>query len=158
MHKSVKTGITFGITSGIITTLGLMVGMAQGTGSSILVIGSILTIAVADALSDSLGIHISEEADPKNSIKDVWTATISTFFAKFSFTLIFIFPILLFDLNFAVIVNVIFGIFAMSVLSFMIARSNDESPFRAIFEHVFITLLVIAATYYIGEWISLNFA
>ena len=56
MKESLKTGITFGLTSGVITTLGLMVGLHSGTGSRIAVIGGILTIAVADAFSDALGI------------------------------------------------------------------------------------------------------
>ena len=62
MIESIKTGITFGITSGAITTLGLMIGLYSGTNSRGVVIGGILTIAIADSLSDALGIHISEEA------------------------------------------------------------------------------------------------
>ena len=62
MKHSVKTGFTFGLTSGIITTLGLMVGLHSGTHSPRAVIGGILTIAIADAFSDALGIHLSEES------------------------------------------------------------------------------------------------
>jgi hypothetical protein len=54
-----KIGLSFGLTSGLITTLGLMIGLNSGTNSKLVVIGGILTIAVADSLSDSLGIHIS---------------------------------------------------------------------------------------------------
>ena len=63
MKKSLKTGISFGLTSGTITTLGLMIGLNSGTNSRGIVIGGILTIAIADSFSDALGIHISEEAD-----------------------------------------------------------------------------------------------
>jgi len=63
MKKSLKTGISFGLTSGTITTLGLMIGLNSGTNSRGIIIGGILTIAIADSLSDALGIHISEEAD-----------------------------------------------------------------------------------------------
>ena len=62
MKDSLRTGISFGLTSGIITTLGLMVGLHSGTHSRVIVIGGILTIAIADAFSDALGIHISEES------------------------------------------------------------------------------------------------
>ena len=60
MKQSLKTGFSFGLTSGVITTLGLMVGLHAGTHSRLAVIGGIVTIAVADALSDALGIHIPE--------------------------------------------------------------------------------------------------
>ena len=66
MKISWKTGISFGLTSGVITTLGLMVGLHSGSHSRAIVIGGIMTIAIADAMSDALGIHVSEES--KNSI------------------------------------------------------------------------------------------
>jgi len=50
LRHSVETGLSFGLTSGIITTLGLMVGLHSGTHSRLVVIGGILTIAIADAL------------------------------------------------------------------------------------------------------------
>ena len=59
MEHSLKVGFSFGITSGIITTLGLMVGLNSSTNSKVAVIGGILIIAIADAFSDALGIHIS---------------------------------------------------------------------------------------------------
>jgi hypothetical protein len=54
MKESLKTGITFGLTSGTITTQGLMIGLYSGTNSRGVVIGGILTIAIADSLSDAL--------------------------------------------------------------------------------------------------------
>ena len=55
----------FRVDLGVITTLGLIVGLHSGTHSRAIVIGGILTIAIADAMSDALGIHVSEES--KNS-------------------------------------------------------------------------------------------
>ena len=49
MKDSLRTGISFGLTSAVITTLGLMVGLHSGTHSKIVVLAGILTIAVADA-------------------------------------------------------------------------------------------------------------
>ncbi|PIU42967.1 MAG: hypothetical protein COS98_00120, partial [Parcubacteria group bacterium CG07_land_8_20_14_0_80_35_11] len=78
MKHSLRVGFSFGLTSGIITTLGLMVGLHSGTHSKIAVIGGILTIAIADAFSDALGIHISEESEEKHTEKEIWESTIST--------------------------------------------------------------------------------
>ncbi|MEO0185998.1 MAG: VIT1/CCC1 transporter family protein, partial [candidate division WOR-3 bacterium] len=75
LKHSLKTGFSFGSTSGIITTLGLMVGLHSGTHSKIVVIGGILTIAIADAFSDALGIHVSEESENKHSTKEIWEST-----------------------------------------------------------------------------------
>ncbi len=56
MKESLNTGISFGLTSGVITTLGLIVGLHSGTHSKLAIIGGIITIAIADAFSDALGI------------------------------------------------------------------------------------------------------
>jgi VIT1/CCC1 family predicted Fe2+/Mn2+ transporter len=75
MKRSSKVGFNFGLTSGIITTLGLMVGLNSSTHSKLVVIGGILTIAMADALSDAMGIHISQESENKHTVKEVWEST-----------------------------------------------------------------------------------
>ena len=58
MKDSLRTGISFGLTSAVITTLGLMVGLHSGTHSKIVVLADIPTVAIVDAFSDALGIHI----------------------------------------------------------------------------------------------------
>jgi len=70
MKPSLKAGFSFGLTSGIITTLGLMVGLHSGTHSKIIVLGGILMIAIADAISDSLGMHISTEAGKRKTQRE----------------------------------------------------------------------------------------
>jgi hypothetical protein len=60
MRESLKSGFSFGITSGIITTLGLIVGLNAGTHSTLAVLGGILSIAVADGLSESTAMHVSK--------------------------------------------------------------------------------------------------
>lgn len=69
VKKSYKTGISFGLVSGVLTTLGLLVGLGVGTQSREVIIGGILTIAVADALSDAFGVHLSQESSGENSKK-----------------------------------------------------------------------------------------
>ena len=85
MKNSIFKGFCFGLTSGIITTLGMMVGLGSGTGSKLVVLGGVLSIAIADSFSDALGIHISEESDKNKTEKDVWIATFATFFSKLIF-------------------------------------------------------------------------
>ena len=157
MKHSIKTGFSFGLTSATITTLGLMVGLHSGTNSRIAVIGGILIIAVADAFSDSLGIHISEESENKHTPKQVWLSTISTFITKFVFALTFVIPVLLFELSTAVVISVIWGLSLLGIFSFKIAKEQGAEPWKVISEHLFIALAVIVATHYIGGWISLTF-
>lgn len=154
MKHSLKTGFSFGLTSGIITTLGLMVGLHSGTHSKIVVIGGILVIAIADALSDAMGIHISEESENKHSIREIWESTISTFLSKFVFALTFVIPILLFPLNTAIIISVIWGLSVITIFSWYIARGEGAKTYKVVSEHLFIAILVIIATHYVGKWVA----
>lgn len=66
MKLSLRKGFSFGLTSAAITTLGMIIGLDSAMHSKLVVIGGILSIAVADSFSDALGIHISEESHEKN--------------------------------------------------------------------------------------------
>ncbi|KHE92750.1 MAG: hypothetical protein K8F52_02325 [Candidatus Scalindua rubra] len=153
MKESLKTGITFGLTSGTITTLGLMIGLYSSTNSRGIVIGGILTIAVADSLSDALGIHISEEADHTRTTLQVWAATVATFLSKLC-AIIFIIPVLLFDLPTAIIINLAWGISLLTILSYYLAKSQGAKPWKVILEHIAITILVVALTHFLGKLIA----
>jgi VIT1/CCC1 family predicted Fe2+/Mn2+ transporter len=151
---SIKTGLSFGLTSAIITTLGLMVGLHSGTKSKLVVIGGILIIAIADAFSDALGIHISEESENKHTTAEIWESTIATFLAKFIFASTFIIPLLLFPLNTAIVVSIMYGLILLSLFSLYMAREQGEKAWKVIGEHLVIAIMVIMLTHYVGEWIG----
>ena len=157
MKHSLQVGFSFGITSGIITTSGLMVGLNSSTHSNLVVIGGILTIAIADAFSDALGIHISEESENRHTAKEVWTSTAATFLSKFIFALTFVIPVLLFELSTAIKISIIWGLSILCVLSYRIARQQKTNPWKVIAEHLVIALIVIVITHYLGDWIGLRF-
>ncbi|MEM3437542.1 MAG: hypothetical protein QXP55_03275 [Nitrososphaerales archaeon] len=157
MKDSIKTGFSFGLTSGIITTLGLIVGLNAGTHSELAVIGGILTIAIADAFSDALGIHISEESKIKHTVKEIWESTASTFMSKFIFAMTFIVPILLFPLKIAIIMSVIWGLSLLGIFSFYIAKEQKVKAWRVIMEHLIIALVVIIMTNIVGDLIRITF-
>jgi VIT1/CCC1 family predicted Fe2+/Mn2+ transporter len=153
----VRTGLYFGATSGVITTIGLITGLNAGTRSVAAVLGGIFVIAIADAMSDALGIHLAEEADPNTSHGHVWAATISTFLNKFVFALSFAVPVLLLPLDLAVSVSLVWGMFVIVVLSFFLARAQNASPILIIGEHLGIAVVVVVLSHLIGVWVSRTF-
>ncbi len=152
-----RTGLFFGATSGVITTIGLIVGLNAGTRSITAVLGGIFVIAVADAMSDALGIHLAEEANPNTDHAHVWSATIMTFMTKFVFSISFAVPLLLLPLTTAVVVSVVWGLFVIVLLSYFLAKSQNESPLYIIGEHVGIAILVLVCSHYIGVWVAATF-
>jgi VIT1/CCC1 family predicted Fe2+/Mn2+ transporter len=154
MKHSIKMGFSFGLTSGIITTLGLMVGLHSGTHSRLAVLGGILTIAIADAFSDALGIHISEESENKHTPREIWESTLSTVVSKFGFALTFIVPVIFWELSTAIIVSIIWGLAILCIFSFMMAKEQKSKPWGAVLEHLVIALVVIVTTHFVGHLVS----
>jgi vacuolar iron transporter family protein len=154
VKDSMRIGLSFGMTSAVITTLGLMVGLHSGTHSKVVVLGGILTIAIADAFSDALGIHISEEAENTNTAKHIWGATVATFLAKFLFALTFAVPVLFLSLHLAIAASIVWGLTILTLLSYAIARSQGERSWKIVGEHLMIAVIVITVTHYVGDLIG----
>ncbi len=157
MKKSLRAGLGFGLTSAVITTLGLMIGLNASTGSKLAVIGGILTIAIADSFSDALGVHVAKETEPGAVAKDVWEATGFTFIFKFIFALTFIVPVLFLPLNVALIVNVIWGLSILSILSYKLAQSQGQSRWESLGEHLAVAVAVLLLSNGLGHMISRYF-
>ncbi len=158
MRASWITGLSFGLTSGVITTLGLMVGLNSGTHSRPIVIGGILTIAIADAMSDALGIHVSEESKNNSPARQIWESTLATFLAKFVIALTFAVPVLVAPLDQAILISIMWGLFLLAGLSFFIAKTQGIAPWKVIGEHLAIALCVVALTHAVGDWVRLYVA
>jgi VIT1/CCC1 family predicted Fe2+/Mn2+ transporter len=154
VKQAITTGLSFGLTSGVITTLGLIVGLHAGTHSTLAVAGGILTIAVADALSDALGIHIAEESRAGRSTRHVWLATLATLATKFFMALTFMVPILLFELGTAIVASVLWGFAILSLLSLRLARARRVPAWKVVGEHLLIAAVVVVLTHLLGDMIA----
>jgi VIT1/CCC1 family predicted Fe2+/Mn2+ transporter len=119
-------------------------------------LGGIFTIAIADALSDALGMHLAEESSNKNHWQ-VWQATLATFATKFLLALSFAIPVLLLTERTAVIVGVIYGMLVLIGLNFYIAKMKKEKGWKIIGEHLLIVIAVIVISYLVGSWIGMYF-
>ncbi len=153
------TGLSFGLTSGVITSLGMIVGLHSATSSRLVVIAGIIIMAIADGLSDAAGVHISEESElekgiAKHTQKEIWAATIFTFISKLIFTLTFAVPFLVLSLNIAVLAAIAWGMSLLVFLNFTIAKIKQERPATLILEHVLLALFVIVVSHGVGHLIA----
>jgi len=156
------TGVSFGLTSGVITALGMIVGMFSATNSKLAVVASIITMAIADGLADGAGQHMSEEAEvengnPKHTQGEVWWSTLFTFLAVGGTILTFVPFFLIFPLKTAIFWGVGWGMLLLITFNYLLAKTNKESPFIVIVEHMALAVFVIVISYYagdlIGKWI-----
>ena len=154
--KSTKynVGWGFGLTSGVITTLGLMIGLYSSTFSKGIVLAGIFTVAIADAFSDALGMHVSQEAQNRHSVRSIWESTLATFISKFGFALTFVVPVFLLPLNTAINVSVLWGLLILGIFSYFLAKKQKAPSLPVVSEHLVIALVVITITHYLGDWIG----
>jgi len=154
------TGISFGLTSAVITSLGMIVGLYSATSSKLAVVAGIIIMAIADGLSDAVGLHMAEEAEvekgkAKHSPKEIWLTTLFTFLSVCGFSLTFAVPILIFPLKIAVFLAIGWGILLLILLNFYTAKIKKESPIKLVSEHILLALFVIIISYLIGNLIAM---
>jgi VIT1/CCC1 family predicted Fe2+/Mn2+ transporter len=146
------TRYSFGATSAIITCLAFIISLGKITNSKYTIIGSLLIIAIADNISDSLGIHIYQESDLKRT-EIIRISTFFNFITRFFVVFVFIIFILFLPLFYASVLSLIWGISLLIVLSYYIAREQKINPYKAILEHIGIAVVVVLASNYLSEWI-----
>lgn len=154
MKRAIKTGVSFGLSSVVLTVLGSVVGINATTSSKLAVIGAVVMIAIADAVSDSLAIHISEESDKNNTNKQVWRSTFATLITKFIVAITFVIPVIFLPLNQAILVDIIWGLILMTGISYYIAKEQKKPAWKVIGEHVGIGIIIILVTNFIGGQIG----
>lgn len=135
----------------MITTLGIIVGLHAGTHSKLAVLAGMVVLSIADALSDAIGIHISEEAEGVHGAKEIWEATLFTFSSKFVFTLTFVPLVIFLEISTAILASVVWGLFLIVIISFYTAKLQNKNVHRAITEHLLVTILVIVFAHYLGD-------
>jgi VIT1/CCC1 family predicted Fe2+/Mn2+ transporter len=150
--QSQKNKFLFGSTSAIITNLALVVGLEPSINAKLNIVASILVIAIADNISDTLGIHIYQEAEGLKE-KEVWLYSLTNFITRFLVSMIFILLVLLLPLRLAVISSIIFGLLILTIISYTIALHKKMNPYKAIIGHIIIALLTLLLSNFLGKWV-----
>jgi len=148
-HLKNLTNFSFGSTSAIVTNISIVVGLGSVTVSKIAIVGSLLVIAIADNISDSLGIHMYKESE-SCGLKESVISTLGNFTARLIISFSFIGIILLFPAGRAQIITLIWGLLLLTGLSYLIAKRNNDKPILEILKHIVVAVMVIAASRYVG--------
>jgi vacuolar iron transporter family protein len=151
-----STKFSFGSTSAIITNIAIIIGLDTAANARLAIIGSLLVVAIADNISDSLGIHVYQESEGLNR-KKIWILTITNFLSRLITSLGFVAIILVFPLNIAIVLSVIYGLLILSVVSYIIALSRKINPWPTVLEHLLIAVIVIIVSKLFGYLIVNSF-
>jgi VIT1/CCC1 family predicted Fe2+/Mn2+ transporter len=139
---------SFGATSSIATSLSLIVGFAATVHQKISIISALAILAVADNISDSLGIHIYRESEDAGQPK--WS-TITNFLTRLVLTCIFAAIVMLVPRPYMLPIAIAFGMAVLSVLSYLIALDQKINPWLELPKHLGIATVAMAASYFVGK-------
>ncbi len=143
---------SFGATSSIVTSLGLVFGLLESSNPKASIIGALLLIAVADNVADSLGFHIYRESTSVQSER-VSIFTISNFLTRFGITGFFVVLFAFLPLQIAALSCIVFGLAVLSFLSYLIGIHRKTHPLREIFIHLGVAIPVILISHFMGQLI-----
>jgi VIT1/CCC1 family predicted Fe2+/Mn2+ transporter len=146
----------FGSSAAIITDVSLIVGLGSARAGKGPILAGLLTIAVADNISDSLGIHLYKESEGYGQRLSLFS-TILNFLSRLLISCTFIAIVLALPMAHAIIVGLIWGLLLIVLISYLLSRSNKDDPVREMVIHVLTAVIVIVLSRYLGHAIAAYF-
>jgi vacuolar iron transporter family protein len=144
---------SMGATAAIVTSMGLIAGLTHGDHSRTSTIAGLLIIAIADNISDSLGIHIAKESEGVAK-KEIQASTFGNFTIRFILALTFVVIVWFFPPAIAFMVSTLWGLVLLTILSYFIARIKKSNPVRETIYHLTIAVFVIVGSKFLGNFIT----
>ena len=150
------TKFSFGGTAAIVTNMALIIGLDAATATKSAIVSGLLIVALADNLTDSLSIHIYQEAE-RLEVRDAFRSTLANFATRLLVSLTFVLLVLALPVATAAIVSVFWGVLLLVVLSIVIARQRLVSAASEVVKHLTAAAAVLLVSHTIGAWIPTHF-
>ncbi len=146
------TKLSYGGTAAIVTGMGLVVAFDGSAGSRAALTGSLLVVAVADNLADSLAIHVYQESEQLDS-RAAFRSTVTNYLTRLLVAGSFVALTLLVPARLLAPLALGWGLALLCTLTYFVARSRGASPGIEIVKHLGVAVTVIALSRAIGDWI-----
>jgi hypothetical protein len=144
---------SFGGSSAIVTGVGLIVGLGAAHVNHEAIVAALLIFGFADNLTDSLSIHIYQEAERLEE-RAALRATVGNYLTRVLITLGFVALVLLLPAAYAMWASAGCGAGLLIALTWLVAVRRGASPLAEIWRHVGVAALVIAASSAIGALVT----
>lgn len=159
-------GIAFGLADGIICCLGLIIGFAEATRSTYLVITAGLIGGIANAFGNSIGFYMSQSAERGLQIHGIKEHDVQTrihskreigvnSLFSFVFSMIAVFVLLLpftfFDMTYATILTFILGILLSFFLGGYVGKISREDRYKTGLKYAFLAVIGAVVSHLVGD-------
>ncbi len=146
------TRLSYGSTAAIVTGMGVIVGFNAATASKPTLVGSLLLIAVADNLADSLAIHVYQESE-RLAARQAFHSTLTNFLTRFLVAASFVLLVIALPIAMLTPAAIGWGLALLGTLTWLVARERGAQPVPEVAKHLGVAIIVIGASKAIGVWI-----
>ena len=148
--------ISFGGTAAIVTSMGLILGLDAAASSAQSIVSALLIVALADNLSDSLSVHVYQEAEKLES-REAFRSTLANFVTRLLVASSFVVLVIALPRDLLATATVAWGFLLLGLLTFRIARARGARVDKEIAKHVVIAAIVLVISRWLGTWIAESF-
>lgn len=145
--------VSFGSTSAVVTSIGLVVGFASTDMSRATLIASLLIVGIADNLSDSLSIHLYQEAEDLDP-HEAFVSTVTNFLTRLAITATFVVLAATLTGAWLTVVAAVWGLAVLGVLTVSLAHQRHAPLRRELIRHYAIAIAVIVLSRLIGTFVA----
>lgn len=132
--------------------MGVIVGLHAAAAQRTAILGSLCIIALADNLTDSLGVHVYQESE-RLAEREAFRTTVANFATRLLISLSFIAEVVLLPGPAQIIVPLGWGMLLLGGLSYLVAKARSVNPVSEICKHCAVAIAVIAVSWGVGAWI-----
>ena len=141
--------VSFGSTSAVVTSIGLVVGFATTGTSRATLVASLLIVGIADNLSDSLSIHLYQESEGLEP-HEAFVSTVTNFLTRLTITATFVALAVTLKDWALIICATAWGLVVLGMLTVSLAHERNAPVGRELIRHFAIAAVVIALSRAIG--------
>ena len=152
-------GVAFGTMDGLITILGVVIGIATATQNSGVVVLSGLVAGLANAFGNTFGFYASELAERAehiqenqhvSSMAETRRSTLLAFAYSLASTLVVVAPFFIFRLTYAMITSLILALALLFALGAVVGKFSHASSWKFGIRYVLLGLAGAALSFVIG--------
>jgi len=162
-------GIAFGLADGLIMCLGLIIGVAEATSDTRLVIITGVIGGFANAFGNSIGFFMSQSAERAlqiqttehgsttriHSKREIFTNSLFSFASTIVATLVLLSPFTCFCMSHAAIITFIIGTTMAFILGGYVGKISCENPYKTGFKYALLAVLGALISHGIADCIQL---
>ncbi len=163
-------GVAFGLADGLIMCLGLIIGVAEATAQTQLVIITGIIGGFANAFGNSIGFFMSQSAERAlqiheitdhgattriHSKREVFINSLFAFTSTIAATLVLLPPFMFLAMEYAVILTFIIGTAMAFFLGSYIGKTSHENPNKTGIKYALLAILGAVISHYIANLINL---